>query len=46
MSGVFWETLGTVTSPRPSRITLGRMDCRQAMRSRLTVSLLIWSSGE
>src|SRR5215468_1995856 len=46
MIGVFCQFVGAVASPQIALSSAGTPDCRQAMDSLPTVSLLIWSSGE
>src|SRR5215813_7929709 len=46
MIGVFCQLAGAVASGQIAFSSVGTPDCRQAMDSLPTVSLLIWSSGE
>src|SRR4051794_5995322 len=46
MIGVFCQLAGALPSGRIALSSAGTPDCRQAMDSLPTVSLLIWSSGE
>src|SRR5215831_5277157 len=46
MIGVFCQLVGALASGQIVLSSAGTPDCRQAMDSLPTVSLLIWSSGE
>src|SRR5215468_1737736 len=46
MIGVFCQFAGAMASGQIALSSAGTPDCRQAMDSLPTVSLLIWSSGE
>src|SRR5262245_13375339 len=46
MIGVFCQLAGALASGQTALSSAGTPDCRQAMDSLPTVSLLIWSSGE
>src|SRR5215471_4412127 len=46
MMGVFCQFAGALASGQTALSSAGTPDCRQAMDSLPTVSLLIWSSGE
>src|SRR5215831_6559786 len=46
MIGVFCQLAGALASGQIALSSAGTPDCRQAMDSLPTVSLLIWSSGE
>ena len=46
MIGVFCQLVGALASGQVALSSAGTPDCRHAMDSLPTVSLLIWSSGE
>src|SRR5215471_20983119 len=46
MMGVFCQFAGALASGQTALSSAGTPDCRQAIDSLPTVSLLIWSSGE